>query len=90
MRVRHMSRSEVLARAEDDNGYWAMVGQREEFTCSQRSLGTTLPHVSIPTITNRRVKHFITVKVTDMKATSNAGIVKMRNAMAWRTYCRVE
>ena len=27
-----MSRSEVLARAEDDNGYWAMVGQREEFT----------------------------------------------------------
>jgi hypothetical protein len=23
-----MSRSEVLARAEDDNGYWAMVGQR--------------------------------------------------------------
>ena len=45
---------------------------------SQRSL----PRVSIPTISNRRAKHFITMKVTDMKATSNAGIVKMRNAMA--------
>ena len=81
MRVRHKSRSEVLVRAEDDNGYWAMVGQRGRVHSVHWA--QTLPHVSIPTISSRRAKHFITMKVMDMKAASNAGIVKMWNAMAW-------
>ena len=72
-----------MLRTITDTG--AMVGQRGRVHNVHRAVhntSTTLPRVSIPTITNRRAKHFITMKVTDMKATSNAGIVKMRNAMA--------
>ena len=88
MRVRHKSRSEVLVRAEDDNGYWAMVGRGEEFTTFTGQC-TTLPRVSIP-ISNRRAKHFHESDGHEGYVKCRHSYSKMRNAMAWRTYCRVE